>query len=122
MFEKIKNLFSRKKARERLIKTTLKGSAQAKALADLNQEPWVSVLSVELNPQDPSQGNFELDWNDLFIVQLKNAGYFAKTDDEIVDKWFISLCQSIVHDEAEEGNFIADASRLATNARTRNQQ
>lgn len=112
MFEKIKNLFSRKKARERLIKTTLKGSAQAKALADLNQEPWVSVLSVELNPKDPSQGNFELDWNDLFIEQLKNAGYFAKTDDEIVDMWFTSLCQGIARSAIEETNFIADADYL----------
>lgn len=112
MFNAIKNLFSKKKARERLIKSTLRGSAQAKAMADLNKEPWVSVLSVELNPKDPSQGSFELDWNDLFIVQLKEAGYFAKDDDEIVNKWFTELCQGIARSATEEGNFVADADYL----------
>lgn len=114
MLQIIKNLFSRKTARERLIKSTLKGHAQAKALADLNHEPWVAVLTVDLNPADPSQGNFELDWNDYFIEQLKGAGYQAKTEEEIVDAWFTDLCQGIARATIEEGNFVADAEYLPT--------
>lgn len=119
MLEKIKNLFSRKKAQEKLIKTTLRGHAQAKALADLNKEPWVAVLHVDLNPQDPSQGNFELDWNDLFIEQLKSVGYQAKTPEEIVDAWFTDLCQGIARSTIEESNFVANADYLPTKPRAK---
>jgi hypothetical protein len=112
MFEFFKNIFSKKKQQERLIKDTLKGQQQAKALADLNKEPWVSVLNVELNPENPSQGNFELDWNDLFVESLKEAGYTGKTSEDVVNLWFEDLCRSIARSATEEGNFIADADYL----------
>ena len=112
MFEYIKNLFNKKKKQERLIKDTLKGQSQAKALADLNNEPWVSVINVDINPDNPSQGNFELDWNQLFVEKLIAAGYTGKNPEEIVDQWFNDLCTGIARSTIEEGNFVADADYL----------
>jgi hypothetical protein len=112
MFEYLKSFFSKKKKQERLIKDTLKGQNQAKALADLNKEPWVSVINVDINPDNPSQGNFELDWNQLFVDKLMAHGYTGKTSEEIVDQWFNDLCTGIARSTIEEGNFVADADYL----------
>ena len=53
-------------------------------------EPWVSVLDTHVNKENIRNGFFELDWNNLFIVQLKQAGYGADgdRDEDIVDRWF----------------------------------
>ena len=37
--------------------------------------PYVTVLDTHVNKDNIKNGFFELDWNDLFIVQLKQAGY-----------------------------------------------
>ena len=57
-----------KKAEEQA-KMTPKERATAKG------EPWVSVLDTHVNKENIRNGFFELDWNDEFIVQLKQAGY-----------------------------------------------
>lgn len=108
----IKSFFSKKKKQERLIKNTLYGQNQAKALADLNKEPWVSVINIDINPDNPSQGNFELDWNQLFVDKLMAVGYTGKNSEEIVDQWFNDLCTGIARSTIEEGNFVADADYL----------
>lgn len=59
-------------------------------------EPWVKVLSFEVDPNDPSQGAFELDWNDKFLANLIRAGFQGKTDADIVDNWFQSVCRNIL--------------------------
>lgn len=112
MIEYLKSFFSKKKKQERLIKDTLKGQNRAKALADLNKEPWVSVINIDLNPENPSQGNFELDWNQLFVNTLMTAGYTGKNSEEIVDQWFNDLCTGIARSTIEENNFVADANYL----------
>ena len=58
-------------------------------------EPWVKILSMELDPKDPSQGAFELDWNDKFVSNLVRAGYQGKTDADIVDNWFQAICRNV---------------------------
>ena len=80
---------------EALAKLTPKERATAKG------EPWVDVLETHVNKDNIRNGFFELDWNDLFIVQLKQAGYGydGDPDEEIVDRWFRDLA----------GNMIAEA-------------
>ena len=41
-----------------------------KEIATEKGEPYVSVLSVELDPENPGSGAFELDWNEMFIKKL----------------------------------------------------
>lgn len=91
------------KKAEELAKMTPKERANAKG------EPWVSVLDTHVNKDNIKNGFFELDWNDLFIVQLKQAGYGfdGDPDEEIVDRWFRDIVRNML---AEEG---MDTSRGA---------
>lgn len=66
-----------------------------KELANEKGEPYVAVLETKVNPDNPRNGFFELDWNEHFIVQLKNSGYSGETDEAIVDQWFQDLCRNV---------------------------
>ena len=72
-----------------------------KSRATAKGEPWVAVLDTHVNKDNVRNGFFELDWNDLFVLQLKQAGYGydGDPDEEIVDRWFRDLA----------GNMIAEA-------------
>ena len=69
-------------------------------------KPYVNVTAVTIDPSDPSFGNFELEWNDLFIENLIKAGYRGRTNEQIVDQWFESVCRNIGNQEFAQ--FTAD--------------
>jgi hypothetical protein len=73
-----------------------------KESATKNGEPWVSVLDMDVNMEDISNGSFELDWNDLFVTRLLKAGYQGKTDADLVDQWFQNICRNIVMETYEQ--------------------
>jgi hypothetical protein len=83
------------KRAEEQAKMTPKERATAKG------EPWVSVLDTHVNKDNIKNGFFELDWNDLFIVQLKQAGYGfdGDPDEEIVDRWFRDIVRNMLGEE-----------------------
>lgn len=72
--------------------------ASPKEEATYNKQPWVAVLETHVNPENPANGFFELDWNEYFIVQLKSHGYDGPTEESIVDAWFQNLCKNIGND------------------------
>ena len=76
-------------------KLTVKAKS-AKELATKKGEPYVSILNVELDADDIGNGAFELDWNDVFVAKLIKAGYPGKTDADIVDNWFKTICRNIL--------------------------
>jgi hypothetical protein len=65
-------------------------------------EPYVSVVQVELDPDDVGNGAFELDWNDIFVARLIKAGFKGKDDAQIVDQWFQSICRNILNENFEQ--------------------
>jgi len=67
-----------------------------KAKATAAGEPWVNVLGIELDQDNPGAGAFELDWNDIFVARLIKSGYQGKTDQDIVDNWFQDVCRHVV--------------------------
>ena len=76
-----------------------------KELATERGEPWVNILSMELDPNNIQNGAFELDWNDKFVANLVRAGYQMKPDDtdsDIVDRWFTAVCRNIVLETYEQ--------------------
>ena len=81
----------------------------SKAAATAAGEPWVGVLSIDLDPNDLGNGSFELDWNDTFLARLVKAGYQGKNDVDIVDRWFQTICRSVVAENYEQwdANFTA---------------
>jgi len=84
----------KKKAPVVKVKKTTKSKAKGKS-----EKPWVKVLDMNVNPQNPRNGFFELDWNDEFVNMLKQNGYAGTTDTEIVDKWFQTLCRTIGNEQ-----------------------
>jgi hypothetical protein len=64
------------------------------------KEPWVGVLNTHVNKENVRNGFFELDWNELFVLKLKQEGYGfdGDKDEEIVDRWFRELCANVVID------------------------
>ena len=85
---------------EELSKMTPKERATAKG------EPWVAVLDTHVNKDNLRNGFFELDWNDLFVLQLKQGGYGfdGDPDEEIVDRWFRDIIGQMLVEEGQDPN------------------
>lgn len=66
-----------------------------KELATEKKEPWVAVLDTHVNKDNIRNGFFELDWNEYFVVQLREAGYRGDTEEAVVDVWFQELCRGV---------------------------
>ena len=77
-----------------------------KERANKRKEPWVSVLETHVNKDNPANGFFELDWNEYFVLQLRQAGYGLEgdTDELIVDLWFKTLARNMLSDEGLDMN------------------
>jgi hypothetical protein len=80
----------------------LRVSASAKDAATKKGEPYISVLNVELDPDNVQNGAFELDWNDIFVAKLMRAGYKGKDDAQIVDQWFQDICRNVLMENYEQ--------------------
>jgi hypothetical protein len=80
--------------REELSKLSPKDRATRK------KEPWVGVLDTHVNKDNVRNGFFELDWNEQFVLKLRQEGYGADgdKDEEVVDRWFRELCANVVVD------------------------
>ena len=83
MINKIKQLFKRKEKMSDKDQATAKGKA------------YVKVLEVKFDKDKPGDGYFELEWNNIFVKQLLEAGYTGDNEEEIVDLWFTTLCRQI---------------------------
>ena len=59
------------------------------------------MLDTHVNKDNIRNGFFELDWNNEFIVQLKQAGYGFDGDpeEEIVDRWFRDLASNMLMEQ-----------------------
>ena len=95
MLDNIKNLF--KKQKPAAVK-----KLSAKEQATKNGEPYVEVLGMDIDTNDPGNGSFELDWNDIFVARLIKAGYQGKTDQDIVDNWFKTVCRNVMLETYEQ--------------------
>lgn len=97
---------------ERLRQEALAAADEAKKIAEeakmtpkeratAKGEPWVGVLETHVNKDNLRNGFFELDWNDQFVLQLKQEGYGfdGDPDEEIVDRWFRTLCKDVANEE-----------------------
>jgi len=77
----------------------------AKEIATEAGEPYVAIISIELDPDNVGNGAFELDWNEKFITNLVRAGYQSKpneAEDVIIDRWFQTICKNIAMENYEQ--------------------
>ena len=87
-------------AAERAVEAEETAKLSPKDRATKLKEPWVGVLNTHVNKENVRNGFFELDWNDQFVLKLKQEGYGfdGDKDEEIVDRWFRELCANVVVD------------------------
>jgi hypothetical protein len=125
MLDKLKKLFQKqpepqvqepvkKEPRPRAPKEEVK--LTPKELATKNGEPYVGIISIELDPNNIGNGSFELDWNDKFIVNLIKAGYKIKENDkdsEIIDRWFQTVARNIALEVYEQQQADPDMRGMA---------
>lgn len=100
----ILDIFKRKKPEPKTEAPKPKKKTE-KELATERGEPWVAIVSMDLDPENLHQGSFELDWNDKFVANLVRAGYQMKptdTDADIVDRWFQNICRHVVMETWEQ--------------------
>jgi len=104
-FDNLKKRFEKKKPVETKDETPKVKKKSEKDLATERGEPYVAILSMEIDPENMQQGAFELDWNDKFVANLMRAGYQMNpkdTDADIVDRWFTAVCRNIVMETYEQ--------------------
>ena len=85
LVEKANQELQKKKAEERKAKKEEKKRKEQEAekllspkdLATKRKEPWVDVIGFKVNPDDIRFGFFEVDWNDLWVLKLKQEGYVS---------------------------------------------
>ena len=105
MFDWLKKKSEIKAEIKQEVPRTKTKSKSPKELATEAGEPYINIVSVELDPDDIANGSFELDWNDVFVARLVKAGYMQRkddTDDQIVDRWFQSVCRNILNENFEQ--------------------
>ena len=125
MLDKLKKLFQKqpepqvhepvkKEPRPRAPKEEVK--LTPKELATKNGEPYVGIISIELDPNNIGNGSFELDWNDKFIINLIKSGYKIKENDkdsEIIDRWFQTVARNIALEVYEQQQADPDMRGMA---------
>lgn len=109
-----KTVVSNEKVEEGIKKpeeTVKKTKKSPKELATERGEPYIEILSMDVNPNDINSGAFEFDWNDKFIANLIRAGYQGKTDADLVDQWFQNVCRNVVLETYEQYEAMNNDSR-----------
>jgi len=98
--EAIEQLAFNQREAERARQDAEEAKLNPKERATRKKEPWIGVLNTHVNKENIRNGFFELDWNEYFVLQLKQEGYGADgdKDEEIVDRWFRELCANVVVD------------------------
>ena len=111
-FDRFKKKPPAKEEKEKVIRVPRAPEKTAKELATEKGEPYVAIVSMDIDPANLHQGAFELDWNEIFIARLVKAGYMMKptdTDGEIVDRWFQNVCRHVVMETWEQEQAIKNS-------------
>jgi hypothetical protein len=90
---------------EKVVRVPKVPEKTAKQKATEKNEPYVAILSMDIDPNNLHQGAFELDWNEIFVARLVKAGYMMKptdADSDIVDRWFQNVCRHVVMETWEQ--------------------
>jgi len=97
--------FRKKSAKPEVKEKPTKATKSPKDVATDKGEPYVAILSMDIDPDNLHEGSFELDWNSVFVTRLIKSGYMIKptdSDAEIVDRWFQNVCRHVVMETWEQ--------------------
>lgn len=96
-------------------KTAKKTTKKAKVTAE---EPYIKVVEVTFDKNNPRYGSFEFDFNQAFVVELMKAGYQGKEDSDIVENWFTDVCRNVAMETYEQD--VAQTPGLARKMKVKN--
>ena len=111
-FDRFKKKPPVKEEKEKVIRVPKAPEKTAKQIATENNEPYVAILTMDIDPANLHQGAFELDWNEIFIALLVKAGYMMKptdADSDLVDRWFQNVCRHVVMETWEQEQAIRNS-------------
>ena len=91
--------------KEETTESTSKKKLTPKEKATKEGEPWFTVVEVEIDPDNPRNGSFELDWNVPFVEMLRKHGLVGNTDEDVIDQWFQDLCKQIALESYDDDVF-----------------
>ncbi len=83
-----------------------------------DEEPYIKVLEVTFDKNNPRYGSFEFDFNKAFVLELIKAGYQGKEDSDIVENWFTDVCRHVAMETYEQD--VAQTPGLARKMKVRN--
>jgi len=112
IFDRFKKKPPPKEEKEKVIRVPRAPEKTAKQIATENNEPYVAILTMDIDPANLHQGAFELDWNEIFIARLVKAGYMMKptdADSDLVDRWFQNVCRHVVMETWEQEQAIRNS-------------
>ena len=98
--------------KEKVVRVTKAPEKTAKQIATEKNEPYVTIITMDIDPENLHQGAFELDWNEIFIARLVKAGYMMKptdADSDLVDRWFQNVCRHVVMETWEQEQAIRNS-------------
>ena len=111
-FDRFKKKPPVKEEKEKVIRVPKAPEKTAKELATEKGEPYVAIITMDIDPDNLHQGAFELDWNEIFIARLVKAGYMMKptdADSDLVDRWFQNVCRHVVMETWEQEQAIRNS-------------
>jgi len=111
-FDRFKTKPPAKEEKEKVIRVPKAPEKTAKEIATEKGEPYVAIITMDIDPNNLHQGAFELDWNEIFIARLVKAGYMMKptdADSDIVDRWFQNVCRHVVMETWEQEQAIRNS-------------
>ena len=119
-FDRFKKKPLAKEEKEKVIRVPKAPEKTAKELATEKGEPYVAIVTMDIDPNNLHQGAFELDWNEIFIARLVKAGYMMKptdADSDIVDRWFQNVCRHVVMETWEQDQAMRNSAGGYVHAR-----
>jgi hypothetical protein len=119
-FDRFKKKPPAKEEKEKVIRVPKAPEKTAKELATEKGEPYVAIVTMDIDPNNLHQGAFELDWNEIFIARLVKAGYMMKpadADSDIVDRWFQNVCRHVVMETWEQDQAMRNSAGGYVHAR-----
>ena len=111
-FDRFKTKPPAKEEKEKVIRVPKAPEKTAKELATEKGDPYVAIITMDIDPNNVHQGAFELDWNEIFIARLVKAGYMMKptdADSDLVDRWFQNVCRHVVMETWEQEQAIRNS-------------
>ena len=111
-FDRFKTKPPAKEEKEKIVRVPKAPEKTAKELATEKGEPYVAIITMDIDPENLHQGAFELDWNEIFIARLVKAGYMMKptdADSDLVDRWFQNVCRHVVMETWEQEQAIRNS-------------